>query len=85
LTARICVVVERESTHRQYYAEIEGNMIAGGPEDEVADGVTGTFHATPLTLRCPAPLEAHAAVGRRDCSLRAANLVDLIRVRIWRE
>ena len=113
LDAKICVV-EHMSDHSEYYAEIEGRLIAGGIDDEVADGVAGSFHATPLTLRCPAILKAPDTVpqGRieemrrnrpnssddelrrmaimadtvetgRECSLRAANLVELMRVRIW--
>jgi hypothetical protein len=102
------------SARSEYYVEIEGRLVAGGIDDEVADGVAGSFQATPLTLRCPAILkapdtvpqerieemrrsrpngsddelrrmaiEADAVETGRECSLRASNLVELMRVRIW--
>lgn len=113
LVAALCVV-EHMSGRSEYYAEIEGRRIAGGIDDEVAEGVAGSFQATPLTLRCPAMLKvpntvpqerieamkrempngsddelqrmaitADTAETGRECSLRVANLVELMRVRIW--
>ena len=111
LDANLCVV-KHMSAHSEYYAEIEGRIVAGGTDDEVADGVTGYFQAMPLTLRCLAMLKvpdteridamkrekpnssddelrrmaivADTAETGRECFLRAANLVELMRVMISR-
>lgn len=113
LLAKLCVV-EHMATPSEYYALIEGRQVAGGFDDEVAEGVRGSFQGMPLTLRCPAILKAPDTVPQerieemrkkrpnaseeelrrmairadtvetgRDCSLRAANLVEVVRVRIW--
>jgi len=113
LLGTLCVV-EHVSAYSEYYAEIEGRRVASGNDNEVADGVAGSFQGMPLTLRCPAMLKAPDTVPQerieemrrnrpsssddelrrmaimadtvetgRECSLRAANLVELMRVRIW--
>jgi hypothetical protein len=113
LDAKICVV-KHMSARSEYYAEIEGRIVAGGIDDEVVDGVGGYFQAMPLTLRCLAMLKVPDTVPQekieemkrkkpnssddelrrmaivadtvetgRECSLRYANLVELMRVRIW--
>lgn len=90
LLAKICAV-EAVENHPEYYAEIEARVVAGGTEDEVARGVTGTYLAMPLMFRCLPLLESSGAAPTeeietgRECSLRAANLVDLLRVTIRRE
>jgi len=78
LLAKLCVLAQ-SSIPTQYYAEIEDKLVMAGTDDEIAEGVSGSFQDTPLTLRC---LPAAMAAGRKDCSLRVANLLELMRVAI---
>jgi len=85
LLAKLCVV-RGDAGRREYYAQIEGKIVAGGDTAEVADGATGTYQEVPLTVRClPLSRAPEQIEGGRDCSLRLSNLVELMRVRIWQQ